>query len=95
MGTICIGTQFAGTQGSANPRVDSTDEGESHRHLTVSYLIELFLKSQPVEGSEGQAEEEADAPVKRLKGLAERAVNLLLSSVAAAGSGIPQCAVIG
>lgn len=75
---ICIGTQFAGTQGGDNSRVTSTDDQESHGHLTLSYLIEFFLKSECVDCREGQAEKEADTPVERLKGLAERAIDLLL-----------------
>src|ERR1035437_1167928 len=65
---------------AGDPRVTSTDDEKSHRHLTLSYFIDLFLKSEGVDGSERQAEKETDAPVESLKGLTERPVDLLRSS---------------
>ena len=57
--------------------------------------VEPGLQRHPVEAGDRQAEEDLDAVLEGREGLAEGGAALDLRALAAAGSGTPQCAVIG
>ena len=63
--------------------------------LRLADRVELLLQAQPVERAERQADEDVDAVGQHSERVGEGEADFGFGAVAAAGSGMPQCAVIG
>ena len=70
-----------------------TASGRSHLRRLAD-LVEPFLQGEPADAGERQAGEDRDAGVEHAVGLGEDVISAS-GPVAAAGSGTPQCALMG